>query len=361
MSVRQRWLSALRCHQVDRLPFWPKFDASYAPYQTGRFHTMGLSELHKWVGSDRHLGGPSCVRSHRKKTRIEQDARSGVRTTRYFTPSGVLTGIDRYDPISHAWHPREYPVKTPRDIEAMRWVAADVAYELDPDALEEAKKLITETGEDGIVTTSLGISPLMDWIQHLAGIENGLLFLMDHRERVESVFDAMHRGLCRKAEIIASETRYPVVYSVENTSTTLISPDLFGRYCVEHLQDYGRIIRESDKLHVLHMCGKLAELLPSIDALPAHAIEAFTSPPVGSTTLADGRTGCRDKCLIGGTNATLWLERPSTIIAALERDLGMLPHHRGVVISSAGVMPPPCPPETIKTVAEWVNAFPVAA
>jgi len=29
MTPKERWLAALRLRPVDRLPFWPKFDAAY--------------------------------------------------------------------------------------------------------------------------------------------------------------------------------------------------------------------------------------------------------------------------------------------------------------------------------------------
>ena len=41
-----------------------------------------------------------------------------------------------------------------------------------------------------------------------------------------------------------------------------------------------------------------------------------------------------------------------------EHDLDELPHTRGVVVTSAGVMPPLAEPETIKTVCEWVCNYP---
>jgi hypothetical protein len=99
-------------------------------------------------------------------------------------------------------------------------------------------------------------------------------------------------------------------------------------------------------------------LLPALADMPADGFEAFTSPPVGNTTLLDGRTACPDKTLVGGTNATLWLLPADRIIEQIEADLDALPHHRGVVISSAGVMPPACRPETIKQVSDWVHAYP---
>ena len=44
----------------------------------------------------------------------------------------------------------------------------------------------------------------------------------------------------------------------------------------------------------------------------------------------------------------------------IKHDLDELPHHRGVVATSAGVMPPLCKPETIKEVAELVRDYPVS-
>jgi uroporphyrinogen-III decarboxylase len=55
----------------------------------------------------------------------------------------------------------------------------------------------------------------------------------------------------------------------------------------------------------------------------------------------------------------LWTRPPEEIIAEIERSLDALPHHRGIVVTSAGVMPPLCPPETIKAVCEWVQSYPV--
>ena len=106
------------------------------------------------------------------------------------------------------------------------------------------------------------------------------------------------------------------------------------------------------------MCGHLKALLPDMARLPAQAFEAFTSPTLGDTSLLDGRTNCPDKCLIGGTNAMLWTHPADVIIGQIERDLDILPHHRGVVVTSAGVMPPLCAPETIKEVCAWVRQYP---
>ena len=150
-----------------------------------------------------------------------------------------------------------------------------------------------------------------------------------------------------------------MLYLTENTSTTLISPAQYRRYCLPQVRAYGEVVASYGRLLALHMCGHLKLLLPTLAELPAQAFEAFTSPPVGNTRLAEGRAACPSKCLIGGTNAVLWTKTADEMIAEIERDLDALPHHRGIAVTSAGVMPPLCPPETIRAVCEWVKTYPV--
>lgn len=212
-------------------------------------------------------------------------------------------------------------------------------------------------GVNGSTACSLGISPLMEWLQYIAGIEQGHYLLADYLADVEALFAAMHQAILRRLEVILERAPYEIIYSIENTSTTIISPDMFRRYCTGHLAEYGRVVTSAGKIHILHMCGKLKGLLPDVAPLPAAGIEAMTSPPVGNTTLLDGRTLVPDMCIIGGTNATLWLRSADEIIAYLEQALGELPHHRGIVVTSGGVMPPACAPDTIKRVCDWVKAY----
>lgn len=361
MTSRERWLAALRREPVDRLPFWPKIGGGYRQHQAEPYRSMDDFEIHRYVGSDRHVSGPPCTRVVRRRTQVDVTRESTLQRTVYTTPHGTLTMVDRYDRASAAWHPIEFPVKTRRDIALLTEIYEDTRYEFAPESYEKAVAIDREAGSDALTVTNMGTSPLMDWLQHLAGIENGHFFLADHREEVEALFRAMHAGLVRRTEIIAERAPFPAIYSTENTSTSLISPDLFARYCAGHLADYGRAIGAAGKMHILHMCGKLHRLLSAIGALGATAIEAYTTSPVGDASLLDGRTAAPAMCFIGGTNATDWMEPTDAIIAQIKSNLSPLPHHRGIVVTSAGVMPPACRPETIRAVADWIKAYPARA
>jgi len=358
MTPKERWLAAIRMESVDRLPFWPKLDAAYPRAQATPFCHKENDAIHGWIGSDKHVGISGCVKEVRKNTSVETISHGDVRKTVYRTSYGEMEMIQKFDIPSQSWHPVVFPVQHTEHIKWMTDFFSDATVQLDREALQRAKEQSGKIGQDGLTTNGIGKSPLMYWVEWLAGVETAHYLLADCRKEVEALFEALHQNLLRKTELLAEHSAADVLYLVENTSTTLISPKQYRRYCASHIEAYGTITGEAGRLLILHMCGHLKALMHDLAALPVEAFEAFTSPTLGDTTLRDGRTACPDKCLIGGTNAMLWTRPAEEIIDQIEKDLDDLPHHRGIVVTSAGVMPPLCIPETIKKVCEWVEHYP---
>lgn len=359
MTAKERWLAAIRLKPVDRLPFWPKLDGAYPKAQDLPFQDMDLNAIHDWIGSDKHKGIAGCTRDVRTRTSVETTRDNGTKRTVYRTPHGELTLIYIFDSPSNSWHPVAFPVSNLDGIRVMTEVFEDLTVELDINELRKAKSQAEAIGQDAVTVNSIGKSPLMHWVEWIAGVENAHFLLMDYQDEVEALFAAMHRVLVRKTTLLCENSPADLLYLIENTSTTLISPDQYRCYCMRHIGEYARITSNADRNLVLHMCGHLKALLPDLAQIPAQAFEAFTSPTLGNTSLLDGRTACPDKCLIGGTNAMLWTMTVDEIISEIEESLNELPHHRGIVVTSAGVMPPMCKPETIRHVCEWVKRYPV--
>jgi len=359
MTVKERWLAALKLQGLDRLPFWPKIDNSYLRAHAARFPGWQLKDLHTWIGSDRHQWLTGFITEKRKDTYLEQKEENKIFCYIYRTKYGDLTGVMKFDEPSQSWHPVEFPLKKRDDIKIMTEWFKDACQEIDEERLARAKQEVREIGSEAITAQSIGTTPLMQWVQHLAGIENCHYFLADYKDEVAELFDVLEKRLLKNAEILAEKSPADILYLVENTSTTLISPWQYRAYCYPHILECCQVLKNSQKLLVLHMCGHLKALLPDLAKLPVAGFEAFTSPPVGNTTLLEGRTICPDKCLIGGTNAILWTKPAETIIKELEKELHVLPHHRGIVVTSAGVMPPLCQAETIKKVCTWVKSYPL--
>jgi uroporphyrinogen-III decarboxylase len=358
MTPRQRWLAALRLEPVDRLPFWPKLDGAYVRAQRLPFQKMTVEAIHDWIGSDQHVWVGDGLRETRRCTSVETQQTAAGRRTVYRAPCGETEQVQLFDEATQSCHPVRFPVRSLEDVRLMTAIYEDVSVELDREAVAEAQRRVREIGEGALTATGIGESPLMYWIEWLAGVETAHYLLADHPGEVEALFAAMDRVLRRRAELLAETSPADVLYLIENTSTTLISPEQYRRHCLGHVGEYARIVQGAGRMLVLHMCGHLKALLPELRGIPARAFEAFTSPPVGNATLAEGRAACPNVCLIGGTNATLWLRSAKEIVARLGQDLGALPHHRGIVVTSGGMMPPMASPETVRSVCRWIRRYP---
>ncbi len=358
MTPKERFECALRREEVDRLPFWAKiFGASYIDFQPEKYRRMVGLELAEYLDLDHYGGCPAPVRTENDRVTVRAERQNGTRVTTTETPDGTLRAVSGFDEGSHSWHPTELPVKTREDLLALRHRYDGNRHEVAPELVERGEEAIEAIGDRGIVTTGMGISPLMDLIQHTIGPDHTYFFMADYPDEIDELIELMHQDSLSRLRVIAEHAPCDYIVSVENTSTTLLSPEVFERYCWRHLKEYGQVIKEHGKSHIMHMCGTLRDLLPKIDELPADVIEAYTSPPIGNTTVADRANLCSSKAIIGGTDATLWMQPAEEICDSIERSLEDAGGMRGVVLTSAGVMPPAASIEKIKAVRDFAKGI----
>ena len=358
MTSKERFERALRCEEVDRVPFWVKvFGPSYLKLQAPRFRDMSEFDLVDLLELDHMTGGPVPVQSSNDGVTQRSERQNGRRVTWLDTPDGTLRSVDSFDEGSYSWHPTEFPIKTRDDLAAMRHRYAHTHYDFCPEVVEKARARIKQVGDRGILSCGMGISPLMELIQHLMGPEQTYYFLADYPDEMDELIDVMHQDRLRHLGAIVEYSPYDYVVSIENTSTTLLSPSVFEKYPWRHLNEYSQLATAHGKVHLLHMCGKLKALLPRIDELASSAIEAYTSPPVGDTTIAERVALCPNTAIIGGTSATLWLRPADEICATIEKDFHDAGTLRGCVLTSAGVMPPAASIEKIAKVREFAKGL----
>ncbi|NQT88437.1 hypothetical protein HQ560_16845, partial [bacterium] len=324
------------------------------------YTSMPELDLADALDLDHMAGGPSPAVCTNERVTVHVEEADGRRTRRFETPDGTLTDVYGFDPASCSWHPLEFPIKTLADLRAARHIYEGSKFRLDPDKVEAARARIREVGDRGITMVGMGISPWMDLIQHQIGPEQAYYFLFDHPEATRELIDLMHAERLRYLRCLLGDCPYDYVISIENTSTTLLSPAIFEDICWPQLMEYGTLIVEAGADHIMHMCGKLRALLPKMDELPALAIEAYTSPTVGDTTLADRVELCPSKGIIGGTSAALWIRPTEVICEAIEASFAEAGTHLGVVLTSAGVLPPSVTLDKVQRVRDFVQALPVA-
>jgi uroporphyrinogen-III decarboxylase len=359
MTKRERYLAAVSCRPVDRIPFWPKVFGGYLAAQRPPFSALSVDRMFDWFDAEPQYNAPEHIVRVGADGDCVHSRKEDLFITVFSTPHGQCRTVSKANPVTLTSHPVEFPVKTVEDIRIMTgWYEAGKV-RVDGGALEKQAEFRRRVGDKGPLAYFIGESPLMHFVEHLAGIENAHYFLADQRAEVEALFHAMHRDLLDRTVLACENPHADLLYFAENTSTTLVSPEQYERYCTPHIEEYGKLVNRSGKPMVLHMCGHLKKLLPILARNRADAFEAFTSPSVGNTTLADGRAACPAKGLIGGTNAVTWLKSAQEIIEEIEESLSVLPRTRGLVLSSAGVTPPAAKPETIAEVIRWLKSYPV--
>lgn len=361
MTSRERLLAAYHGDDVDRLPYWAKVaNPTWRLGQPGAVQAWSTRELLDYIHADGIFHCAGGIAITRPRISVETQRHDPIESRITHTPDGDLTERWSLDPTNRSWHPVEFPVKTLEDIRRLRWKYADVKVEPHDEGIAAGRKARKELGDRGILLAGWGTSPLMDLVEHIIGPVNTHLMLHDHPDEMNDLIGLMHQDCLTRASAVARFTAADMVVSVENTSTTLISPEQFSTYCRRHLCDYGEAIEAEGKMHELHMCGMTRVLLPQIDTIPATSIEAYTSPTLGNTRLCHGRAEAPSMTLVGGTNVNVWLWPLDRIKRYIEAELAACPDRRHIVITTAGVAPPGCPADTFRAIGEWIPTLAAA-
>lgn len=352
MSERERVLAAIHGKPVDRFPVWLKMaNQTWKSQQPEPYRSMDNEALLTACGCDRVMWCGAPVTREYDRVSVTTTREGNKVTTTWATPRGSLQEVKAYDEGSCSWHPLRYPIKDEDDLPAALWLFTDGGWRIDEEKLPAARAQRDDYRAREVATlSSVGPGPLMRLVEELAGPEGATFLLADDPDGVAELFEAMHADHLQRIDAVLDAAPGDSLWLTENTSTTLISPDWFRDYCMPHLRDYGNRILERGLAPVHHMCGTLNALLEMIDELPALANEAYTTRPLGDVSLAEGRRRMPSKCLIGGTNATLWMKPAETIIAEVEKDLAECPDRNKIFLTSAGVLPPVADFEKARTV-----------
>lgn len=359
MTPKERWIAALQMKPVDRIPVYAKLGPAYPEEQAAPFNKMDLKQMHEYVGSDRHVWiDPSYRYTFKNGAGLEKINDNGNIYIKYITKHGTLISHRRTDPETRTWHPIDMPVKTVEDIKIMTEWYENCELVYDKELHKKALGAYKAQGEDAIVSEVVVESPFMYFLEYLAGIGEAHVLLAEYPDEVKALYDAEDKYSMQRVKLAGEYSPADLLYIEENTSTTTMSPSQFREYCMPYLKKYTDMLHEAGKFVIYHMCGHLKLLLDDLRQLPNEAQEAFTPPAYGATTLIDGRTACPDKCFIGGCGASQWVtDDPEFIIDYIKNQFDNLPHHRGIVLTSAGMMPPAATPDTIKEVFDWVKNY----
>ncbi len=358
MNRRKRLVAAINGKEVDVIPFWPKlnFGGAYEAAQKTPFNTMKRDDIYDWVGCEYFVGSLWPYQLSFGNTKSETIDINGDKKNIITTKFGSVESISGFDPSTNSWYLKKHKIKNIEDVKIMTEYYNNVLVDCNSNFPEKAKDFKTNVEKEGkaAIIANLGQSPFMNFVEILAGVADAHFLIMDNEDVVLELLEAMHKVNLQKVKILAENSVADMICSYENTSTTTISPEQHRQYCVPFLTEYANILKEHNQNFVIHMCGHIDDFINDFVKIPATIYEAVTTPPVGNTHLFRIREKT-EKVLIGGSNAIMWLGKPTAIIAEIEKELDLLPHHRNLVFSTGGELPNGCNPETLKKICDWIH------
>jgi len=364
MTGRERLLSILHREPTDRLAWTTLVDDHTRSVMPEAFRSLDPIAFYREIGCDilqfGNYGMPPALRVEPPYRLVtpplelhKEPGPNGREVHVTQTPWGELTATYQGGRLI------EYPVT---DVEGLRILTnlwRESRHEETPGTEDGEARLIEAVGEDGIYVPTVPPSPVQRLLEYEMGLETFYFLLQDHPREMADLLDVMHACRLGEYEILARRTEAVAVIAVENTSSTMISPDVYRQYSLPQVRDFVDVMHQHGKKAILHMCGHLKALLPAIGETGLDGIHALTPPPVGDVPFEEALDvlgadlvmlgGVFDPSVFHGTDGT-----PGTIRLALDRLY--TPRVRGahllLWVPADGI---PTPVERFLAVGDWMR------
>jgi hypothetical protein len=283
MTSRERLTAIIHREPTDRLAWTTLVDWTTLSTVPAELQGRGGMDFYAYVGCDALLldgwGSPYPWTSPRLQWGPDVKETSRTEGDYYYqewhSPAGTVTKR------LHGCRHDKYPVESAEDLRVYRAMWEDAQFVGEPD-LAHAKKLDEFVGDAGLHVRYWWPSVVQDFLQFTTGVEHFYYLLSDCRGEMEELMQIIHRKQCESFKIMGQLPMEAVILP-ENTSTTLISPDLYRRYSLPQVRDFVDIMHSYGKVALIHMCGLIHALLPDIKATGLDGVHGLTPPPVGNT------------------------------------------------------------------------------
>ncbi|OGV63051.1 MAG: hypothetical protein A2498_13695 [Lentisphaerae bacterium RIFOXYC12_FULL_60_16] len=312
ITPRENLLRVLRHEKPEWIPIGAHCDPYNQPSREGMDAELAarLGEV-RWgdessVNLARYLGVEITdwfgvpFRITRRNVTVESVRDGDVTTTTWHTPKGDLREVVRMcrednGAVSSNW--TEHLVKGPEDLPAFSAIFEDEVVEPNPEALERTRQRRRLIGDDGILMGSMDGTPLGMMYRIYSGVAVLAYLWADAPDALRDCFAVMEASYLKRVAV-GVQSDIDVLVSVDDTSTTAISPDMFAACNLELTDARARLAHAAGKFYFHHSCGLIRDLLPLYRRTTMDAVHAFTIPPVGNVTVAEGRKLLGDRITI---------------------------------------------------------------
>ena len=303
LSPRENLLRVLRHEMPEWIPICGHCDPYNQPHRDGMDPALAekLGTV-RWgdestVHFSRALGldimdwfsGPP-IRSRGDGVEVERTLEGDDAIHVWHTPRGDLREVVRRARADGTSYRVEHLLKGPDDLPALASAFEDESFEADPERAAELAQRRTLIGEDGLIAFPMPSTPLGMLVRVYAGVATTAFLCHDAPDALRDLFAVMGENYLRRARLAATFEEADVLITVDDTSTTTVSPALFECYCLDYTNRAAEVCHAAGKSYFHHSCGLIRDLLDLYRRTKMDAVHAFTVPPIGDVTVREGKT-----------------------------------------------------------------------
>lgn len=242
-----------------------------------------------------YMGPP--LRSERRNVTVDsvQSGEDTINTWR--TPRGDLREVRRRCREDGTSYVIKHMVKGPEDLPALAAVFEDEEFEVDPDGARRVRSRKALIGEGGMLMFFMPGTPMGMMYRQYSGVETLAYLWADAPRALGDLFSVMEKSHLEQFRLAARFDADALV-GMDDTSTTVISPAMFEESSLGYTDRVSDIAHRAGKLYFHHSCGLIRDLLGLYRRTEMDAVHAFTVPPIGDATIAEGRRMLGDRITI---------------------------------------------------------------
>ena len=273
--------------------------------------------------------------------------------TKYRTPKGNLTQVERKTEYGTASLRIEYLLKTVGDFKVLAYILGHQSFEFDRALYEERESLLDGRSEP-IVNLPWG--SIQRFFIAYMGFQKGVVALWKHRKEVERLLQVFDENDDERFRLI-KRTPFRIINFGDNIDEGLCSPPLFRRYMHPYYQHRTKELKAVGKFCTSHWDGKIRKLLSFILETGLDGLECVPPEPQGNVTLGELKEALRGKVLVDGIPATHFLplvgnEELRTFVHRL-LDL----FKPGIIVGISDMLPPDGSIEKVRLAGDMVADY----
>lgn len=309
LTPRENLLRIFRHEMPERVPICGHVDPYNQPHRDGMdpglAADMGTVEWHdhstvlfsRYLGIDvmDYMGPPLRVSRRDVTVDVMQEGADTIET--WHTPAGELRQVSRRCREDGTSYLVEHMVKSPADIAALAAIFEDEMIAVDPTVLQAIRERQELIGDDGMLMCFTPGTPMGMMFRIYSGVETLAYLCVDAPSALADLLSVMERSYQEQLRLSVGSTADAFV-GMDDTSTTVISPAMFEQFSLACTDRRAQVCREHGKLYFHHSCGLIRDLLPLYRRTSMDAVHAFTVPPTGNVTVAEGRRLLGDRITI---------------------------------------------------------------